>query len=409
MNDSTVACTPTLSSRPPQSRQLPRRSAGALIRKRERDKQNQKNKREREREYVAGLEAKVQSLEKELAISNVQHYSYAKSVQSPPTDHTFASDTNCRVSSDTEERIVISCTMADAVLGASAQLSSSNFEEIIGAIPPPNNAPIPSTSFVPFTPPSTLVNVLPCSLPDSAVVSLELLNRVITSPDWNRAPAWSLSQSNRSHQHFDRTASFLPLLAQLQADPAMKLVCPPIAKTLDLLFGGSSNPLANFVHSIIVHLPCRPPEKFGIIYVSYLYLRWLVWPSQESFCHFPEELRPTILQLVERHYLNFDLIPWPQLRDNLIRYSLRHDLESVLSLYCCSLRIKDWGEMNFICRKNDEDPQFSDEFLRKITDISQWTLLETFWSEYPDLVQGLPLEIMLGLDIFMPAADTQHI
>lgn len=65
--------------------------------------------------------------------------------------------------------------------------------------------------------------------------------------------------------------------------------------------------------------------------------------------------------------------------------------------------------MNFICRKNDEDPQFSDEFLRKITDISQWTLLETFWSEYPDLVQGLPLEIMLGLDIFMPAADTQHI
>ncbi|KAH6612172.1 hypothetical protein C7974DRAFT_92379 [Boeremia exigua] len=405
MNDS-IACTYTSSSRQSQSRQLPRRSAGALIRKRERDKENQKKKREREREHIAGLEAKVLSLEQELAKAEAQCHGYAKSMQSPPTDHALANGDNCSVSSEGEERIVRPCTTANGVFGASAQLSSDNLQEDIGAMPPPNNHSLPSTIFSPFTARFTSICDPPRSLPESAVVSLELLNRVIKSPEWDRVPAWNLSQSSGSYRFFNRAAPFAPLLAQLRADPVMKLACPPIAKTMDLLFGGSSNPLANFVHSEIVDLPCLPPEKFGIIYLAYLYLRWLVWPSQESFCSFPETFRPTILQLVQHHHLTFDLLPWPQLRDNFIRHSRQHDLECVVGLFCCSLRIKNWRGMSFVYRKNDEDPQVSDDFLQKIQDVSQWTLLETFWNEYPDLVQGLHPEIMLRQDVLVSIANT---
>jgi len=87
------------------------------------------------------------------------------------------------------------------------------------------------------------------------------------------------------------------------------------------------------------------------------------------------------------------------MRDNFIRHRSRYDLEHVIGLYCCALRLRDWFGRNFIHRENDGDPQVSKEFIRQIMDGSKWALLESFWIEFPDLVQGLDPDVMLRQEL----------
>jgi hypothetical protein len=122
--------------------------------------------------------------------------------------------------------------------------------------------------------------------------------------------------------------------------------------------------------------------------------QWLIWPTEDNFKSFPPTFRPTITQLVQDHHLAFDFIPWPQLRDNFIQLQPEYDLELVLGLFCCTLRITGWFGKEFICRENDGDPEVSEDFISHAMDTSHWCLLEKFWVEYPDLVAGLDPSLM---------------
>ncbi|KAL2793954.1 hypothetical protein BJX66DRAFT_305161 [Aspergillus keveii] len=354
-------------------------SDNVLTRKRERDKENQRRKREREREYIAGLESIINDLEQKLEDAVFHRYrsKATSNSQSPALDSRSASDSRCHSRDKPENHLAV------------ASLSPTNGIETALSLCEPSVAPV----FPGDSPPTQS-----CSPDDSVVVSIAVLRKLFAAPEWARAPSWNLARPSPNYRFLRRGEAFAPLSAHLRADPGMEAACPPYPKVLDLFFGGSSNLLANFVHSEISGLPLLPPEKFASMYIIYLYLRWLVWPSEDNFLRFPEQYRPTMLQLVQDHHLSFDLLPWPQMRDNFIRHRSEYDLKHVLGLFCCMFRIRGCSGSDFITRTNDGEPQAKDDFIRRTMDSSCWCLLEEFWIEYPELVENLDLGLMLQRD-----------
>lgn len=90
------------------------------------------------------------------------------------------------------------------------------------------------------------------------------------------------------------------------------------------------------------------------------------------------------------------------MRDNFMRHRADYDLEHVIGLFCCTFRIRGWFGKDYICRKNDGDPEVMDAFKCHFMNMSQWCLLEKFWKEYPDLVEGLDSNLMLREEDLSP-------
>ncbi|KIW04976.1 uncharacterized protein PV09_04138 [Verruconis gallopava] len=357
-----TACVPPTAGSPVEQPDRPDRLSKALLRKRERDRRNQQQKRERERRLVEDLKAKISQLERELAAAN------ADRGRGPLSLHSLICN-GCRGRS---------CSTAGSQ--HDTDLASTN-GSIVAASSPPVSEPFRTSH---------------------ATVSLSVLKKLLDTPEWLRTPLWNVDRPNANFRFLERGQGFVPLMAQLRATPSMAEKCPPVPKAIDLLFGGSSNVLANFVVDELAGLPLLSPEKFASCWHIYLYCRWLVWPSQDTFSRLPTYFRPTPLQLVQEHHLAFDLILWPQMRDNLIRYGSKYELESVIGLLCCTYRIRGTFTKDFITREYNGEPQPTDEFYAQFMDISNWGILERFWKEYPDLMEGIDSSLMLREENLMP-------
>ncbi|KAL4860492.1 hypothetical protein BDV12DRAFT_181508 [Aspergillus spectabilis] len=376
-----------------------RHSDNVLARKRERDKENQRRKREREREYIAGLESKIKDLERKLGDAAFHQYrSRATSnSQSPAVDSHSARDSQCQSRGKSDNHLAVASRSTTNGTNTALSLREPSLAPIS---PEYSGAQLLAFSTVLISPPATsdFPRTQSRASDDSVSVSLAVLSKLLATPESARVPSWNLARPSPNYRFLRRGEMFAPLLAHLRAEPGMEAACPPYPKVLDLFFGGSSNLLANFVHSEISGLPLLPPEKFASMYLVYLYLRWLVWPSEDNFSQFPEQYRPTMLQLIQDHHLSFDLLPWPQIRDNFIRHRSEYDLEHVLGLFCCMFRIRGCSGSDFITRTNDGEPQAKDDFIRQIMDSSCWCLLEEFWIECPELVENLDPGLMLQRD-----------
>ncbi|KAF9893309.1 hypothetical protein FE257_011739 [Aspergillus nanangensis] len=327
----------------------------AATRKRERDKQSQRRKRLREREYISSLEQKIRHLENRL---NPGH---------PPPP---PSPSQCQCQSPSE----------------SSSISPAS-PDIFG---------FPS-------PPSTEVSHSPTQPYSTFILSSTLLDGLLDRPVWLRLPLYSTSQ--KGHHYLIRGETFAPVIAQLRATRDLAVLCPDIPKPIDLLFGGSSNTLANFIVSELSDLPLLPPEKFASSWLIYLYCRWLIRPSQATFERLPANFRPTTTQLVQEHPISYDGIFWPQLRDNLIRHGDKYDMESVLGLLSCTCRVRGGFNQEIIVRKNDGDLQVHPGFHRRFHTTDEWGLLEKFWIEYPELVEGMDPGIMLREESLISLVD----
>ena len=103
------------------------------------------------------------------------------------------------------------------------------------------------------------------------VVPSTLLETLLDSPVWLRLPLFSVKLQDPNY--LVSGASLTPLIARLRATPDLATSCLDLPKPIDLLFGGSSNLLANTVAAELRDLPILPPEKFATSWVSYLYCR----------------------------------------------------------------------------------------------------------------------------------------
>lgn len=82
-----------------------------------------------------------------------------------------------------------------------------------------------------------------------------------------------------------------------------------------------AHPLSKVFIDILHTFPniSRLPERVAVLYVMFLIMRWQIDPSQDNYDRLPDFVRPLSSQLHHAHPAWIDHLPFPAMRDRLIR------------------------------------------------------------------------------------------
>ncbi|KAH6649044.1 hypothetical protein BKA67DRAFT_576630 [Truncatella angustata] len=355
-------------------------------RKRERDKLNQRNKRQREREHIAALEEKIRSLEQELRNATLCQQS----------------------STETEDQGQL--TYLDAATRPPGDITSGQLQSwrtLTGTISI-NSSPAIPVAALSDTNQSTETSVAQSTVTDRSsspglvvTLSLEPLGKLLATPDWLRLPLLTFSTLSAPRVLLPNER-FGSVIEHLRCTPNVAMLLPVKPKVLDMLFGGSRNELANLIVSALAPYPVLPPEKFAIGWLMYLYFRWYIAPSQQAYLAIPKHMRPTPCQLFLEHPVYIIALLWPSLRDRLVLHWRKYNLENVFGLLSCTIRVRASFNGNFVTRENDGEPQVDETFYRRFMQEDGWGVLDRFWTEYPELVEGLDYNFRIGEEHLLP-------
>lgn len=206
------------------------RSAEAAKRKRERDRDCQRRKREREKENTQKLEERIRDLQAQLDESRLQRQLAEEgAVVTPSTYHSVA-------------------TPSEAAWEGNRRLRSE------------------SSVQRPVSPLSTRGGT------ETVTVSLDVLEACFAAPVWARLPLHGLSLVPNP-MHCVRGNGLQLFIDLMRADPAREKLCPPKPKVIDILYGGSKNPLANLIVNECSKEALLAPEKLAVNFALYKYCR----------------------------------------------------------------------------------------------------------------------------------------
>lgn len=159
--------------------------------------------------------------------------------------------------------------------------------------------------------------------------------------------------------------------------------------------------LSQLLTDIIVAFPdlSAQPLRVAIYYGLYLFVRWLICPTQAHFDRMIPFSRPTYTQLVMAHPVWVDLLPWPSMRDTVVRDHSRYPLDEVFVPLTGTVLI-DWpyGD-DAIFRNGPLEVPTSNEHLQNMPlleiaplfeeamrDIKNWSIGPAFARVFPALV-----------------------
>jgi hypothetical protein len=109
------------------------------------------------------------------------------------------------------------------------------------------------------------------------------------------------------------------------------------------------------------------------------------------------------LQLTREHDITYDLILWPEMRDNLIKHGVKYNSNEIWGLLSCTFRIRGCFNKDFICREEEGELHLKAEFYEQFINVENWGILERFWAKYPELVQNLDQRKMLYEESLLPS------
>ncbi|KAH6871814.1 hypothetical protein B0T10DRAFT_500211 [Thelonectria olida] len=194
----------------------------------------------------------------------------------------------------------------------------------------------------------------------------------------------------------------MPLMAVKQSQALPLLLVPPLPRdkevhiildraranistigppTLsDFLFDNPKNTLSVDLKSLLapVRQARRTSEFLAAYWVMYLLLRWQVIQDDSAYESVPSWLRPTPLQLTVPHPLAADLVPWPEMREELIHMSLSDETGP----YDVSLDIVRHMTVD-IHTLEQTGRQDLNRLEAAILDLKNWNLSEEFFDIYP--------------------------
>lgn len=220
------------------------RSSEAARRKRERDRECQRKKRQRDRQYIEHLEMKIRELQCQLEIDR-SRTACLNQATAYPADECIATPASQRhPAAPTRPTLIEEChdNHRSQPLGFPVQLAAS---------------PIGSRDK---------------TLPETVTVSLPVLESCLAVPQWARLPLHGLSLMPDS-RHCVRGSQLPQFILQMRADAALQHSCPPTPKVIDILYGGSKNPLADLIVNECSKEPLLPPERLAVSLAIYKYCR----------------------------------------------------------------------------------------------------------------------------------------
>lgn len=263
-----------------------------LKRKRERDKQSQRRKRQRERDYTASLLERIQQLENRLEDTIPRNQDASKHQETLENGRSGESSSRDALEERVNSLSDVVKDLVDVFQGRhtkGADLLRQSLEQ--GSCPstlvvlspgsersPPSERKISDAHDVELMQPQPtstgFVRSILSSLPPDILISSNDLNRLLLVPEWLRIPLY-ISTPLHGPEMLSRGQRLAAFVQELRTSrvPNIALLCPAQPKPMDLLYGGSSNILANFVNVEIRHEPFLPPERFAASWLLYLYFR----------------------------------------------------------------------------------------------------------------------------------------
>jgi hypothetical protein len=96
---------------------------------------------------------------------------------------------------------------------------------------------------------------------------------------------------------------------------------PSVSSLLNPAVSAFSHPLSKVFTDILARFPdlSTLPERVAVLYLMFLVMRWQVHPTRENYLRMPEWIRPFRVQLEGEHPAWFDYVPFPKMREKLVR------------------------------------------------------------------------------------------
>lgn len=213
-------------------------------------------------------------------------------------------------------------------------------------------------------------------------------------PAWSVIPMRISTTADRHYQPWDRDMGAI-LDAADEPSP------------LELVFGSSTNFLANEVHVTLKHFFAGAAERLSIGIMIYSYVKWRTKPSPERFNRLPEFIRPVPEQAEMPHPGCLDIMFWSRLRANIVKNHDKYDPDRVMRKYCSCVRLRWSRDRDMLIPREDcdagvgeprETHKLNPEFYARYTDLSNWGLTAEFQRVYPELLEGMDWESICIVD-----------
>lgn len=122
----------------------------------------------------------------------------------------------------------------------------------------------------------------------------------------------------------------------------------------------------------------------------FLLMRWAIIPTVENYDRLPEWIRPRVSQVTTSHPIWVDFLPWPVMRDRIVRdYNPRDYLFDDFFIPLTMTVSVNWKYEDRDCLIRNDGPEgevhINPVFERHMRRLENWTLGAAFERAYPQL------------------------
>jgi hypothetical protein len=166
---------------------------------------------------------------------------------------------------------------------------------------------------------------------------------------------------------------------------------PSVSSLLNPANSAYSHPLSKVFTDILATFPdiSTLPERVAVLYVMFLLMRWQISPTQENYDRLPEWMVPLSCQLVSPHPAWIDHLPFPRMREKLIRLynPAEYLFDNFFIPFTTTLRVS-WpyeGTDTLLQNPDTEELLINPVFERHLRNLDNWKLGDAFAKAFPTL------------------------
>ncbi|KPM35332.1 hypothetical protein AK830_g11241 [Neonectria ditissima] len=173
---------------------------------------------------------------------------------------------------------------------------------------------------------------------------------------------------------------------------------PSVSSLLNPAQSAFSHPLSKVFTDILSTFPdiSNLPERVAVLYVMFLVMRWQIAPTQDNYERLPEWIAPCASQLTTAHPAWIDHVPFPRMRDRLIREypSTLYPFDNFFVPFTTTLSLSwPYEDTDTLLQNPDGDElMINPVFERHLRNLDNWKLGDSFAKAFPTLVDTFNLD-----------------
>jgi len=174
---------------------------------------------------------------------------------------------------------------------------------------------------------------------------------------------------------------------------------PSVSSLLNPARSVHSHPLSKVFTDILATFPdlSTLPEQVAVLYIMFLIMRWQISPTQENYDRLPDWVTPRPSQLFTPHPAWIDHLPWPKMRDRLVRdYNPRDYLFDNFFIPFTTTLSLNWPYEptdTLLSSPENDDLMINPVFERHLRRLENWSLGPAFATTFPGLADTCRIKL----------------